>query len=48
MGLPLSPAIANFFTEDFEEVALNMAVHLPVPLRGWHIRDLASWARRAE
>jgi retron-type reverse transcriptase len=29
MGSPLSPVIANFFMEDFEERALNQATHKP-------------------
>jgi hypothetical protein len=30
MGSPLSPVIANFYMEDFEEAALDLAPHKPI------------------
>jgi hypothetical protein len=30
MGSPLSPVIANFYMEDFEERALDLAHHKPI------------------
>jgi hypothetical protein len=30
MGSPLSPVIANFYMEDFEEMALDQAPHKPL------------------
>jgi hypothetical protein len=30
MGSPLSPVIANFFMEDFEKKAIELATHKPI------------------
>jgi hypothetical protein len=30
MGLALSPVIANFFLEDFKEIAIGRAAHKPL------------------